>query len=343
MAKKKVILRANGTSLIGFGHIYRLLALADILKDNFHLIFVLYKTDDFIQDEIKKYCDEIIILDKELPYKTSDEIKPTDEIEFDLEGILKGNEIVVLDGYYFGSKYQQEVKEKGCKLVSIDDLAVNHFYADAVINHAPGIDPGQYTKESYTKLYTGLDHAILRKPFFAPFKKKENNDVFISLGGSDYFQITEKLVTLIAEAKEFNSFHIMYSSSYDQDMIERLKAAYEPSGKIKFYKNLSADQIITLMDNCKYAFVPGSTVLLEAYSRGLICFTGHYTTNQLFIYNGFIKENKAIGLGDLKSLKKEIIHQALLSKNTVELFAVESDKNLKHIFSLLSESHIKVS
>src|SRR5262245_29046639 len=139
MMKSKVILRANGTSLIGFGHIYRLLALADILKNNFYLIFVLYKTDEFIQEEIKKYCDEIIVLDKELPYKTSDEIRPTDEIEFDLDGVLEGGEIVVLDGYYFGSTYQQEVKRRNCKLVSIDDLAVNHFYADAVINHAPGL------------------------------------------------------------------------------------------------------------------------------------------------------------------------------------------------------------
>jgi len=333
--KRKVILRANGTSLIGFGHIYRLLALADILKEDYYLVFVLYKTSDFIEDEIKKYCNEIIILDKELPYKTSDEIKATDEIEFDLQDILKGDEIVVLDGYYFGANYQLAVKEKKCKLVCIDDLAVNHFYADVLLNHAPGLDHQIYKKESYTKLYTGLDYAILRKPFLIPLKIKNTNDVFICLGGSDYFRITEKLIDLLIESPQFGRLHIMCSSSYNVDMLNNLETLSSSSDKIKLYKNLSAVEVVNLMDSCHYAFVPGSTVLIEAYARGLICFTGHYTNNQLFIYNGFISENKAIGLGDLKDINASKIRLALAQINTVQALSnsLASSRNLKEIFS----------
>ena len=31
--------------------------------------------------------------------------------------VLKGNEIVVLDNYFFDSSYQQSIKDIGCKLV----------------------------------------------------------------------------------------------------------------------------------------------------------------------------------------------------------------------------------
>ena len=141
---QKIVFRANGSSQIGFGHLYRLIALAEILKDSFYTLFVLFKTDGFIIEEIRNICNEVVVLDGELPYKTSDEIKSSDEITFDLDEILIGCEIVVLDGYYFGENYQKKVKEKGCKLVCIDDLAENNFYADIIINHAPGVNPTIY-------------------------------------------------------------------------------------------------------------------------------------------------------------------------------------------------------
>ena len=121
MISKKLILRADGNSLIGFGHIYRLLALADILKDSYHLTFVCYATSNFIEQEIKKSCHELVVLEGGLPFKTPDEISTADELDFDLNDILTGDEIVVLDGYYFGLKYQQAIKLRKCKLGCIED------------------------------------------------------------------------------------------------------------------------------------------------------------------------------------------------------------------------------
>lgn len=334
--KHRIILRADGNNLIGFGHIYRLLALADILKEEFYLIFVLYQSTDFIEKEIRKYCDEIILLPGHLPFKTSDEITPADEIDFDMADVIKADETVVLDGYYFGTKYQQAVKQQHCRLVCIDDMASNYFFADAVINHAPGIEEAIYKKGPSTKLYTGLEYAILRKPFFKPFssRNKSNNNVFISLGGADYLQITTKLVGHLQQLKEFNSLHIMCSSSFPAAMMDELLQMSKQSAKIKLYQNLAATEIVELMDSCQYAFVSASTVLLEAYARGLTCFAGFYTNNQLFIYNGFIKENSAIGLGNFKDLNAMIIQQSLSQINQVQANknVMSSKHNLQHIF-----------
>lgn len=339
MSKQKILLRADGNSLIGFGHLYRLLALADILKEDYHLAFALYKTSEFILNEISKYCDEIIILPGELPFKTPDEITAADEINFDLDGIIKGNEIVVLDGYYFGTNYQRQIKQRNCKLVCIDDLAINYFYADAVINHAPGIDEGIYKKEPYTKLFTGLEYAILRKPFFNPFSaaEKNNADVFISLGGSDYFQITIKLVTVLQQLGQFHTLHVMCSTSFPAEMMKGLLQMSRQSEKIKLYQNLSADEIVSLMDKCAYAFVSASTVLLEAYSRGLKCFAGYYTKNQLFIYKGFTENKYAGGLGNFSLFEQTFTSETLNRQNDLIKIVepIQSSSNIKNIFRLI--------
>jgi UDP-2,4-diacetamido-2,4,6-trideoxy-beta-L-altropyranose hydrolase len=330
MEKYRVVLRADGNRQIGFGHIYRLLALADILKDHFYLVFALHSTDSFIEQEIEKSCSEIFIIPGELPFKTADQITAIDEIGSDIDAILTGNETVVLDGYYFGTSYQEMIKEKGCKLICIDDLASNYFVADAVINHAPGIEKSIYKTAPYTKLYTGLEYAILRKPFFQPptVKERDNRNVFISLGGSDYFGITVRLVNVLREANKFNTLHVMCSSSFPAAMMDQLQAISKELSTLRLHINLSADEIVNIMDDCQCAFVSASTVLLEAYSRGLICFAGFYTNNQLFIYNGFLKENKAIGLGNLKELSVEMLEQAFLQKSkTIDIQNTVSSKS----------------
>ena len=68
--------------------------------------------------------------------------------------------------------------------------------------------------------------------------------------------------------------------------------------------NKNALEITDLLDKCTDAFVSASTVLFEAYARGLNCFAGHYSNNQKYIYSGFVKEDRAIGLGDLKNMKE---------------------------------------
>lgn len=334
--KHRLILRADGNKFIGFGHIYRLLALADILKEHFNIVFAFYRTSDFIEREIKSYCDEIIILPRELPYQTPDEISAGQEINFDLNDILNGGEIVVLDGYHFGINYQTAVKDKNCKLVCIDDLATNRFVADAVINHAPGLNQSIYKTEPYTKLYTGLDYAILRTPFMRPLnsKNKTKGDIFISLGGSDSFQLTLKIVKLLIDIKELNTLHVMYSNSFPAGMIDELQKISKETGRVKLNLNLSACDIVNLMDTCEYAFVSASTVLLEAYARNLICFTGFYTDNQRFIYDGFVNKKWAIGVGNFEILNASKMVFALEKKGEAKSIkqSINSGQNIHTLF-----------
>ncbi|MEO5996998.1 MAG: hypothetical protein ABIQ00_09930, partial [Chitinophagaceae bacterium] len=211
--------------------------------------------------EIKKSCNRLINLENKRVYQPADKIKAGEEIDFDMQEILIGNEIVVTDGYLFGKKYQVAVKSTGASLVSIDDLASMELFADVIINHAPGINRSIYKIQSYSQLLTGLDYAIIRKPFLKPLKER-NQDLkykaFISLGGSDLYGFTENLLDLLTAVNMFEELHILCSSSFETSLLARLKKKQFGNPKIKMHFNLDAEALVALLDDSTHAFVSAS-------------------------------------------------------------------------------------
>ena len=60
--RKKIYFRADGNTDIGFGHVIRCLALADMLKDHFECIFATRFVSKYIIEEIEKSCSSYIKL-----------------------------------------------------------------------------------------------------------------------------------------------------------------------------------------------------------------------------------------------------------------------------------------
>lgn len=179
MTRRKIFFRADAGAQIGYGHFIRTLALADMLRDDFDCTFFTQSPSEYQQREAEEVCPLVAL--------------PSDDSKFEeFIDCLKGEEFVVLDNYFYTSEYQKQIKEKGCKLVCIDDMHDKHYYADVVINHGL-IDKKLFDIESYTRLCLGLDYALLRKPFIqASSTVKNPNSWFISFGGTDYLNLTEK-------------------------------------------------------------------------------------------------------------------------------------------------------
>lgn len=123
-----------------------------MLKDDFDCVFVTQSPTVYQKTEVAKVCELAEV--------------PATEEKFSLFlDMLDGDEIVVLDNYFYDTDYQRAVKAKGCKLVCIDDLHDKHYVADVVINHSPGISEGDFSTAPYTRLCLGVSYALLRKPF----------------------------------------------------------------------------------------------------------------------------------------------------------------------------------
>ena len=104
--KQKVYFRADADQSIGYGHFIRTLALADMLKDDFECVFYTQTPTEYQKNELSSVC----------PFVTL----PADNSRFNifLEQ-LKGDEVVVLDNYFFTDDYESKIREKSIQILII--------------------------------------------------------------------------------------------------------------------------------------------------------------------------------------------------------------------------------
>ena len=317
--RKKIYFRADCNTDIGFGHVIRCLALADMLKDHFECIFATRFVNKYIIEEIEKSCSSYIKL-KEGHNEHFDEF---------LAFIFK-EDIVVLDNYFFTTNYQKKIKSIGCKLVCIDDMHDKHYVSDVVINHAPGITKNQFSKESYTKLCLGLDYALLRKPFLnvTPRTRTEQKRCLVFIGGADKHNISTNIVNLLKDVKSLKIIDVIIGSSFL--FFKELENVINKSEiEINIFSNLSSGSIVERMNIADFGILPASSVSLEAISLGMPFIVGYYADNQKEYYNNLTAKNSIFGLGDLLTLDSLSI-DGFDNKNGYHLKINSS--NLKKIF-----------
>lgn len=288
--KRRILFRADASAEIGYGHFIRTLALADMLKNDFDCVFYTQSPSDYQRNEAEKVCKLVAL--------------PADDSKFQLFlDELNGDEIVVLDNYFFTTDYQKAIKDKGCKLVCIDDLHDKHYVADAVVNHGP-VTEDEFDCEPYTKLCLGDRYKLLRKPFLVPISSSErNHTAIVNLGGADPFKLTDKVVSLLLHAE--TSYHILVILG------DTVYLSEENRKKVEVRSRLSAEQMAELFETASFGILPASTVSIEAGSRGLPLLTGYQVDNQEEGYRDSVKKGVFIPLGNLHLLTKDILSEAM--------------------------------
>jgi spore coat polysaccharide biosynthesis predicted glycosyltransferase SpsG len=290
--KRKIYLWADADKQIGFGHFTRSLALADILKEGFECTFFTQAPTSYQKEEVGKICDLVEL--------------PVDETKFSLFlSYLKGNEIVVLDNYFFTSDYQKKVKSRGCKLVC---LGTNdrHYYADVVLNFAEN-DPSIFSVEPYTQVVLGVEWVILREPFRRAFPVgvEKNRDVVICFGGTDQYGLIEECVDALAKCSDIDSIHIIAT---DIIGIERI-ISLNKKKRVTCHINLSAQQVAAIMRQSFILISSASTVALEGIACGCKLVCGYYVDNQKRMYEYLTDNGYALGLGSmlLPAMQKKLL------------------------------------
>lgn len=249
-------------------------------------------------------------------YCPPDKKKREEEIPFDLKDILKGDEIVITDGYWFGTNYQRAIKDKGCFLICIDDLMGQDYYADLIINHAPGITRKNYIAQEYTRFALGLDYAILRPEYLLQAKKDivyaPKSSLFICFGGSDFLNLTIPSLIEVLEVNSFEEINLVTGSGYKYN--NELKQIVEKEECIKWHQNLGEKDLLTVMLKSGVALVPSSGILYECLAVGCEVISGYYTSNQINIYKGFLDSGAIFGCDDFSKLsvylKKFLLEQS---------------------------------
>lgn len=329
-----IYFRADGNSQIGLGHITRSLALAQMLQARFDIRFLIQAPIPAIINELKTLGIECIILPQ-----TADFIAEANYLAADF---FSFQDILVLDGYQFTTSYQRTIKEKGTKLVCIDDIHAFHFFADGIINPAGGVSATVYSAEPYTKIITGPGYSLLRKPFLEAAGQTTVNlnlqKLFINLGGADIENFTLQVLKGIQSLpRHFKEIHVVIGAANPHGTT--LKKYIQAFPIIYLHQNLDAVAMCQLMQDCRVGICPPSGVSYEfCVTRGLL-FLLQTAPNQAAMQAYLLKEGLALPYSDFPDLTAN--HRRMVEKTQefsdkqATIFDGKAAERFIHFFSNL--------
>ena len=285
MNKQKILLRVNAGQSIGFGHLSRCIALAELLRDDFDIVFAIHEPDSYVFNELRRVADTVIPLP--LPQSDSD-------FNNELTPYLLGNEIVVLDGYAFTTEYERIIKRSAAALITVDDVLCRHYAADVVLNFCGLANPNDYSKEFYTQLHIGLDFVFLRSPFLRTHADKQiiSERLLLNMGGVDSGNETKKILEEILNSGFEGEIIVIVGRNYPFQ--DSLKPFIDENSSVFIKVGLSAIEMHETMLKCTLAVLPPSTVALEFLSTGGVLFIKQTSDNQRCLKKYLIEKEEAI-------------------------------------------------
>lgn len=330
MVRKKILFRADGNSITGLGHLYRLFALIEIYKDQFEYI-LLTKEDSSVSVIPNKYSYTTI----------PKEIDVLEEPEWLYKRYGSEDYIIIADGYQFDIIYQKRIKSFGFFLMYIDDKVLEGTTANIVLNHAENVYPSDYKFSEVETFALGARYAILRPAFLKASKENTRGltdieSVFICFGGADPKDLTLKAVKGLLEIEEIMQIHVVLGGAYTHSEIFKLSTT---NTRVHTYQNLDENSLCKLMQDCDFAIAPASTVLYELCSVGIPVLSGYFVENQKNIYEA-LSEKKVIYEGgdfttynskDFTQKAQEILDRKNYKeylKNQQQVFDGNSDRRL---------------
>ncbi|SHK75749.1 UDP-2,4-diacetamido-2,4,6-trideoxy-beta-L-altropyranose hydrolase [Hymenobacter psychrotolerans] len=263
MPLPRLLLRADGNSRIGLGHVMRLLALAEILREEAtECLFLVREPGPKLQAQLAAAGCTVL----EVP------VQPlAEEAAWLVRHILRATDILVLDGYAFTYSYQHTVRGAVARLVYLDDLHSFPLAADMVLNPAGGISLSQYEmRQPGARLLAGPAYAPLRRVFRQasqePASTAPPDTVLVCLGGADPTHQTRHVAAALLALPTVVQVHAVLGSAYAG--WDELHAWAVQQPRLVLHRNLPADELVGLMRRCGAAVCSPSTVSYEYCAAG---------------------------------------------------------------------------
>ncbi|MGF2033929.1 MAG: UDP-2,4-diacetamido-2,4,6-trideoxy-beta-L-altropyranose hydrolase [Nostoc sp. CmiVER01] len=315
----KLLIRADASTQIGTGHVMRCLALAQAWQDaGGGVIFVMATEAPDLKTRLKSGGMEVIYLPIEIG--SAEDAEETAKLarQFDANW-------VVVDGYQFGAKYQEIIKEFELKLLFIDDYGhAKQYYADIVLNQNIHPEEELYrNRQPYTQLLLGTNYSLLRREFWQwrgwqrslPLIAKK---LLVTLGGADPDNVTLKVIQGLqkVEVEELEAVVVVGGSNPHYDRL--LVVSQESKFPIHLKRNVK--NMPELMAWADVAIAAGGSTSWELAFMGLPSIVLILADNQQDTAEKLGNLNIVINLGWHQDISEVEIAQAikklLLAKQT---------------------------
>jgi spore coat polysaccharide biosynthesis predicted glycosyltransferase SpsG len=251
MNKLRILIRVDGSRKLGFGHLYRSLAIAQNIHSH-EVIFVTRSDDGYQfghQFLSQHHYPMVNVESNEHFLELMSELKP---------------DIVINDILDTSVEYMEKLKDFGVFVVNFEDLGEGNRYANLVIND---LYPDVFPQENH---WYGVEYAILN-PNFEMIKPREEpngkvDNILLAYGGTDPSNLTIKAMDAIKQIGYDGVTNIVIGPGHsNKEGVENL--AKEMSGKVRIVQNVK--NMAALMKKANLALTSAGRTVTELMVVGV--------------------------------------------------------------------------
>lgn len=339
---KILIFRVDSSNIIGSGHVFRCVNLANQFnKKKYNIIFVCKRYEGNFIDYIKKNNFKVII-DSDLYIQKKKKYWPIKEQINDANFFIKQIkkkitkvDLIVIDHYGLGSIWRKKIKPLCKKIFVIDDFHKNSSFCDFYLNHNSLKSKMKIIRNKI--ILRGVDYLLTGKNL--KFKKgtiSRKNNIFFYMGSVDSNNITNKFIKFFSsklfadykfyiiigrnniEAKLITNSTLQNNNIiYMSDKLKNFQSFYQKIG------NVFSPVNTTMYEQIKYGFKP-----IVIPQNNIQFAIGRKLFKEGFINLISLKNLSEKKLKNIIDKNKNFLFKKKFKKNSVEKVAEIIKKNI---------------
>lgn len=296
---KKILIRADSSSTIGTGHIYRNLVLASRYK-NAHISFAMQELEGNIKQKILDAGHKVILLQ-------SNTIK-------ELNKTIKSHkpDLLIIDNYQIHYKDEKKIKKKNphLKMLVLDDTYQEH-YCDILLNHNIYADKKKYKNlvPKNCEIRCGKKHTLLRDEFLKEKqrdKTAKKKNILIAMGGADSANLTKPILKSLKKLPKIPINIVTTSANKNLTTLRKYI-----KNKVWITLHINATNMASLMNKSSFAIITPSVSANEIHYLDKRFLAIKTASNQKYMYkylknNGFLVLKKFTKKSFIKKVSDEI-------------------------------------
>jgi UDP-2,4-diacetamido-2,4,6-trideoxy-beta-L-altropyranose hydrolase len=313
------LIRADGNTDIGMGHIMRCLALAQRLeKTGIRPVFIVRDYDRKISELVRRYGYDTETIPADGGW--NEELRLTSEYAGQYNTGL-----VITDIGHVGAladkngyaAYLKGLRDAGKFLVTIDDIIDISFPSNIVINPHYGAENRGYATSAGTRFLLGPAYFIFRSEFIAAAgrgreTKEKASNVLVAIGGSDPLDLTGKVVRALVKSKTTRGLYLHIAPGMviaESKKLELEKLLKDYPGEYDIIE--SSDDMAKLMLVSDIIITGGGLTKYEAAVTGTPCVIIPQYDYLVKLAEDFEKTGAALNLGSGGKISDEDITGAV--------------------------------
>lgn len=317
-----LVVRADGGSEIGAGHLMRCLALAQAWSDDGGTVeFLCIECPVTLEERLRS--EGIAVFKPRLPLQRGSAA----DADWTARHCTDRAAWLLLDGYAFDEPYMDVVCGHKYKVCQIDDAALlTRYEADLVLNQN-----GQASAESYTskavrgRLLMGPTFTLLRREYRCFIGKKRDQAfvatrLLVSMGGADPGNVTSLILNALGAIQPpIEGLHVIVVAGPVNPHWSHLQSI-AASLPITLELLRSVDDMARCIDSIDAAIIAGGTTLQELQFMGVPALVVEIAANQTAGIAFAHEHHLAQSLGDVRQLTPALIAESVAAflKNKAE-------------------------